>query len=179
MLVDIRDDLRFISAAIDANLRYAESKHASFIVFNGVATFGGFGLLRNLNLSSGSWLTQLVLSTAICLLICAIINSIYSYIPVIIQEKKASPAASAGDNALFFEHVKLHSAKSYEKLLCEQYQVDPESITPLDRCIIGQIIVNAHLASRKFALFKRTAIFDLAAIACALAGLMLTLAAQH
>jgi len=174
MIVNIRDDLRFICATIDANLRHAESKHATFIAFNGVATFGGFGLVRNLSVDSNELLAHLVLSIAICLLICAIITGIYSFIPIIIHEKKAN-SAPASDNALFFEHVKFHSAESYERLLCEYYRVNPESITALDRCIILQIVANAHLASRKFALFKRVAIFDLAAVACALGGAMLAL----
>ena len=172
--MNVRDDLRFISTTIEANLRYAESKHTAFIVFNGVATFGSFGLVRNLNLDSDAWLTHLVLATAIFFLICAIITSIYSFIPVIVHEKKAG-ASSANDNALFFEHVKFHSAESYERLLCERYLANPESITPLDRCIILQIIANAHLASRKFALFKRVAVFNLAAVAFALGGIMLSL----
>ena len=175
MLVNLREDLRFICATIDANLRHAESKHATFIAFNGVATFGGFGLVRNLSLNSGEWPAHLMLSAAICLLICAIITGIYSFIPIIIHEKKVR-AASASDNALFFEHVKFHSAESYERLLCEGYQVSPENITPLDRCVISQIVANAHLASRKFTLFKRVAIFDLAAVACALGGAALALA---
>ena len=175
--MSIRDDLRFISATIDANLRYAESKHAAFIAFNGVATFGGFGLLRNLSLDSVEWIAHLALSIAICLLICAIITSMYSFIPIIIH-KKASSGANASDNALFFEHVKLHSAASYERLLCEHYQVDPASITQLDRCIIEQLIVNAHLASRKFFLFKRVALCDLTAVAFALVGAMLALVLQ-
>ena len=173
--MNIRDDLRFICATIDANLRHAESKHATFIAFNGVATFGGFGLVRNFSPDKGDWFAYLVLSMAICLLICAIITGIYSFIPIIIHEKKAH-VASASDNALFFEHVKLHSAESYERLLCEYYRVSPESITPLDRCIILQIVANAHLASRKFALFKRVAVFDLAAVALALGGAILALA---
>ena len=167
--MSIREDLRFIGANIEANLRYAESKHAAFIAFNGVATFGGFGLVRNLNLDGGKLAVSIVLSIAICLLICALLTSMYSFIPVIIHEKTAN-AATKSDNALFFEHVKLHSAESYERLLCEQYQVDPASITPLDRCVISQLIVNAHLASRKFYLFKRVAMLDIAAISVALIG---------
>ena len=173
--MDVRDDLRFICTTIEANLRYAESKHTAFIVFNGVATFGSFGLVRNLNLDSNAWLTHLVLAAAIFFLICAIITSIYSFIPIIIHDKHAS-AASAGDNALFFEHVKSHSVESYERLLCAQYLFKPENIAPLDRCIILQIIANARLASRKFALFKRAAVFDLAAVSFALIGTMLALA---
>lgn len=173
--MNLRDDLRFICASIDSSLRYAESKHAAFIAFNGVATFGGFGIVRNLNMDSGGQIVHIVLGTAICLLICAIITSMYSFVPIIIHKTDAS-AAPTHDNALFFEHVKLHSAESYERLLCEKYMVTPESISPLDRCIISQIIVNARLASRKFALFKQVAVFDLAAVVFVLAGAMLVLA---
>lgn len=170
----MREDLRFICETIDDNLRYAESKHTAFVVFNGVTAFGALGLMRNLDFNSGAWLTHLMLVTAICFLICAVMTSIYSFIPVIIQKKEAR-AESANDNALFFEHIKLHSAESYERLLCEKYQINPESITPLDRCIILQIIANAHLASRKFALFKQAAVFDLIAVAFAMVGTILPL----
>ena len=178
MIVDTQGDLRFICDTIDSNLRYAESKHAAFIAFNGIATFGAFGLMRNLNVSSSAWFTHLVLVMTICLLVCAIITSIYSFMPIIIKEKKASSVCAgnnAPNNALFFEHVKFHSVESYERLLCEHYLVNPENITPLDRCIISQIIANAHLASRKFALFKRAAAFDMVAVVFALGGTMLAL----
>jgi len=171
---DISEDLRFISATIDANLRYAESKHATFVAFNGLATFGGFGLLRNIGQNSNEPAVYILLSVAVCLLICALLISMYSFIPVIIHKKAVSDATSSC-NALFFEQVKLHSAESYERLLCEQYQADPASITPLDRCVISQLIVNAHLASRKFALFKRAIMFDMAALAFALVGAIIVL----
>jgi len=96
----------------------------------------------------------------------------YSFIPVIVREKTVGDVG-ASNNALFFEHVKFHSVASYERLLCEHYQVDPASITPLDRCIISQLIVNAHLASRKFALFKRVAMLDISAVSLALMGVLL------
>ncbi len=170
--MNIRDDLRFICATIDSSLRYAESKHAAFIAFNGVATFGGFGILRNLNLEHGEKIVIFMLGVGICLLICSIIAGIYSFVPIIIHKAEAD-AASAKDNALFFEHIKGHSMESYERLLCEKYGACPESVSALDRCIISQIIVNARLASRKFALFKRVAIFDLAAVGFALGGAVL------
>jgi len=53
--MNVRDDLRFISSAIESSLRYAESKHAAFVAFNGAATFGGFGLLRNPEVSGAGW----------------------------------------------------------------------------------------------------------------------------
>jgi len=115
-----------------------------------------------------------VLCMAVGLLISAILTSMYSFIPRIIREKKAG-VAPASDNILFFEHVKHHSAESYERLLLEQHQVNPESITQLDRYVISQIIVNAYLTSRKFALFKRVALLDMAAVACVLIGMALVL----
>ncbi len=172
--MDIQEDLRFICASIDANLRYAEGKHAAFVAFNGVATFGAFGIARNLTLDGGGQSVRALLSVAICLLVCAIITGIYSFVPIIIRKVEIG-GDLASDNALFFEHVKAHSPESYERLLCEKYQVLPESITPLDRCVISQIIVNARLASRKFALFKRVAFFDLAAVAFVLSGAVLGL----
>ena len=171
-MMDIREDLRFICSTVDANLRYAESKHAYFVAFNGVAIFGGFGVLRSLNVgSSGS--IQVMLVVTMLFLISAIITSIYSFFPVIVKETKARAKAGSYDNALFFEHIMQHSIDSYISLLCGKYQARAEDILPLDRCIISQIIINARLASRKFAFFRLAAMFDLIAIVLGLGGFIL------
>ena len=173
-MMDIREELRFISSTMDASLRYAESKHAYFVAFNGVAIFGGFGVLRGLSAGSGGGIQVMLLITML-LLISAIITSIYSFLPEIVKKTEASDKSCLCDNALFFEHIKEHSIDSYISLLCGKYQARPEDILPLDRCIISQIIVNARLASRKFAIFKLVALFDLIAIVLGLGGFILSI----
>lgn len=170
--MDIREDLRFISATVDANLRHAEAKHTSFIAFNGLAMFGGFGALRTLSAEGGGGYLQVMLIVTMLMVICAIISGIYSFMPVIIKANN-SCELGAGDNALFFEDVKKHSVDSYIRLLCETYQASSEEILPLDRCVISHIIANAQIASRKFALFKYVAFFDLAAVILGLGGFLL------
>lgn len=166
-----QEDLRFICTTLDANLRYAEGKHTSFIAFNGAAIFGGLTLLRNLNPQTSGILYGILLLTLL-LLICAIISSIYSFFPKIIKQMESNAGESCG-NVLFFEHVKYHSLESYAQLLCEKYHFNPDEILPLDECIISQIIVNARLASRKFALFKLVAFFDFTAVIMGLGGFVL------
>jgi hypothetical protein len=97
-MMDMRADLRFICATVDANLRYAESKHAYLVAFNGMAIFGGFGVLRNLSASSGGIQAMLVIT--MLLLILAIITSLYSFLPRIVKITEDRPPAR-GDNALF------------------------------------------------------------------------------
>ena len=171
-MMDMREDLRFICSTVDANLRYAESKHAYFVAFNGVAIFGGFGVLRNLTAGS-SGAIQLMLLITMLLLISAIITSIYSFLPTIVKKTEACDKAALYDNALFFEHIKEHSVDSYISLLCDKYQARPEDILPLDRCVVSQIVVNARLASRKFAIFRLAATFDLIAVLMGLGGFIL------
>ena len=170
--MDMREDLRFICSTVDANLRYAESKHAYFVAFNAVAIFGGFGVLRNLSAGSSGNI-QAMLVVTMLLLIAAIISSIYSFFPVIMKETEACAKPGPSDNALFFEHIKKHSVDSYISLLCDKYQARPEDILPLDRCIISQIIINARLASRKFTIFRIAAVFDLIAVVLGLGGFIL------
>jgi hypothetical protein len=171
-MMDMREDLRFICSTVDANLRYAESKHAYFVAFNGVAIFGGFGVLRNLSVgSSGSM--QVMLMVTMLFLIAAIITSMYSFFPVIVKATEACGETGSCDNALFFEHIKAHSVDSYISLLCDKYQARPEDILLLDRCIISQIIINARLASRKFAFFRLAAMLDLCAVVLGLGGFIL------
>ena len=170
-MMDMREDLRFICSTVDANLRYAESKHAYFVAFNGVAIFGGFGVLRSLSAGASGGI-QIMLLITMLLLISAIITSIYSFLPVIMKQPDACKFDQC-DNALFFEHIKEHSVESYISLLCDKYQARPEDILPLDRCIVSQIIVNARLASRKFAIFKLVAMFDLIAVMLGLGGFIL------
>ena len=169
--MDMREDLRFICSNVDANLRYAESKHAYFVAFNGVAIFGGFGVLRGLSAGSGGGIQVMLLITML-LLIFAIITSIYSFLPVIMKKTEACKIDRC-DNALFFDHIKEHSVDSYIRLLCDKYHARPEDILPLDHCIISQIIVNARLASRKFAIFRLVALFDLIAVMLGLGGFVL------
>ena len=167
--MDMQEDLRFICANVDANLRYAEGKHISFVAFNGLALFGGFGILRNLSAETGGGYVYVMMILIMLVLSCALISSIYSFIPIIVKNL-GDGENSACTNVLFFEHIKRHSVESYAKLLCEGYLVNEQDISPLDRCIIAQIIVNARLASRKFAIFKLVAFFDLAAVLLGLAG---------
>ena len=170
--MDMREDLRFICATIDANLRHAESKHTAFIAFNGVAIFGGFGILRNLSAESGGSGLQIALIATMIVLICAIITSMYSFLPVMVRDTETGKGGTGG-NILFFEHVKCHTVDSYARLLCETYQANAADISPLDRCIISQIIVNARLASRKFAIFKAVAYCDMVAVVLGLGGFLL------
>jgi hypothetical protein len=159
-------------ATIDAGLRYAEGKHTSFIAFNRVAAFGGFGILRNLSADGGLYLKN-ILAATLWMLICAVITSLCSFLPVIVQKTEAD-AITSSDNVLFFEHVKRHSVDSYIQLLSVKYHVKTEDITPLDRCVVSQISVNARLTSRKFALFKLVAFLDLIAVLLGFGGFTLT-----
>ena len=169
--MDMREDLRFICATIDANLRHAESKHTAFVAFNGVAVFGGFGMLRNLSAESGGSALHAVLAITMLVLLCAMLTSIYSFLPVIVRNTETGRGCEGG-SILFFEHIKLHTVDSYLRLLCDAYQVKPEDIAPIDRCIVSQIIVNARLASRKFAIFKTVAYCDMAAVIFGVGGFL-------
>ena len=64
-------------------------------------------------------------------------------------------------------------SSSYINLLCAKYRARPEDILPLDHCIVSQIIVNAQLTSRKFAIFRLVALFDLIAVVLGLGGFIL------
>jgi hypothetical protein len=171
VFMDIHEDLRFICESMDANLRYAEGKHISFVAFNGLALFGGFGILRNLSAEASGSYIYIIMHLIMLLLSCALISSIYSFIPIIVKRLKSGDVLPY-TNVLFFEHIKHHSAESYTKLLCDVYQVDSKVITHLEHCIISQVIVNARLVSRKFAIFKFAAYFDLAAVVLALCGFL-------
>ncbi|MDR2696189.1 MAG: DUF5706 domain-containing protein [Deltaproteobacteria bacterium] len=170
-MMNMREDLRFICSTVDACLRYAESKHAYLVAFNGVAIFGGFGVLRNLSASSSGYIQAMLVITML-LLIAAIITSLYSFLPKIVQTVGVRPPAR-GDNALFFEHIKEYTVDSYASLLCDKYRARLEDILPLDRCIIAQTIINAHLASRKFAIFRLVVLFDMIAVVLGLGGFIL------
>lgn len=169
--MDMQDDLRFICSNIDAGLRYAEGKHISFVAFNGLALFGGFGILRNLSVETSGGYVYIMMMLIMLVLSVALIASIYSFIPIIVKKVDGGEAAACTD-ILFFEHIKQHSVESYAKLLCDGYLAGAKEISPLDRCIISQIIVNARLASRKFAIFKLVAYCDLTAVILALLGFM-------
>ena len=171
-MVDVRADLRFICAEVTAALRYAESKHGAFMAFNGVAIFGVTGTLRSLTSNSTEPYIAAILYLAMTLLTCAMLTSMYSFLPQFIKDIEEKEAYSH-DNILFFEHIKMHTVDSFVENLRVNYGVDPAGITQLDRCLILQIIVNARLSARKFRLFTRAAYFDLSAIVVVLGGFLL------
>lgn len=162
-MVDIRADLRFICAEVTSALRYAESKHGAFMAFNGAAIFGAVGTLRSLTSDSAEPYLAIILYLTMFLLTCAMLTSMCSFLPQFIEHTTASDTR-AKDNILFFEHIKMHTVDSYIENLRVNYGVNPAEITPLDRCLILQIIVNAQLSARKFRLFRWAAYFDLGAI---------------
>ncbi|MDR0239875.1 MAG: DUF5706 domain-containing protein [Deltaproteobacteria bacterium] len=171
-MVDIRTDLRYICAEVTSALRYAESKHAAFMAFNGAAIFGAVGTLRSLTTDSTDIYMAMLLYLTMILLTCAMLTSMCSFLPQFIEHTTESGIRTK-DNILFFEHIKLHTVDSYIENLRVNYGVDPVEITPLDRCLILQIIVNAQLSSRKFRLFRWAAYFDLAVIIMVLCGFSL------
>ena len=170
--MDMQEDLRFICSNVDAGLRYAEGKHISFVAFNGLALFGGFGILRNLSTEVVGGYVYIMMILIMLVLGVALLASIYSFIPIIVKRLDGDAALAACTDVLFFEHIKHHSVDSYAQLLCNGYLADAKDISPLDRCIMSQIIVNARLSSRKFAIFKIVAYCDLAAVLLALGAFL-------
>ncbi|MCL2122524.1 MAG: DUF5706 domain-containing protein [Desulfovibrionaceae bacterium] len=142
------------------------------MAFNGVAIFGGVGTLRSLSSNSADPHIAIILYLTMILLTCAMLTSMCSFLPQLI-EHTTEIKAIAKDNILFFEHIKMHTVDSYIENLRVNYGVDPAEITKLDRCLILQIIVNAQLSARKFRLFRRAAYFDLGAIVVVLCGFLL------
>ena len=171
-MMDVRTDLRFICAEVTSALRYAESKHGTFMAFNGAAIFGAVGTLRSLTSDSTDTYMVTVLYLTMILLTCAMLTSMCSFLPQFIENTKENKNL-AKNNILFFEHIKLHTVDSYIENLRMNYGVDPAEITQLDRCLILQLIVNAQLSSRKFRLFRWAAYFDLGVIVVVLCGLSL------
>ncbi len=171
--MDTKADIRFICSEVTAVLRYAESKHGVFIAFNGVALFNCMGLLRSSALEA--FYDKSVLLCVMALLMCAMLISMYSFLPQLLKERTTS-VPRGKSNLLFFEHIKDHTVDSYIHTLCAEYGAEACALQRLERDIIAQIIVNARLSSRKFHLFRTAAYFDLAGITSGLLGFVLRFA---
>ena len=170
--MDVKQDLRFICEEITSLLRYAENKHSIFIAFNGIAIFGGMGLLRLLFAGETEPGIKYIMCFTMIFLMLAICTCMFSFFPQI-SEKFLKSEQQAKTNILFFEHIKVHTVESYIEILCNEYSTNFQDIGQFERCIIAQIIANARLASRKFRLFKVAVIFDLLAVIAGLGGFLL------
>jgi hypothetical protein len=151
--ITMKEDLKEIFKNVNDWLKFAETKNAMLLAFNGVIIFGVSKFfsdnceLKELFYFVGPYyrfVFPVIISVSILLLL-------FSFIPQTKMIKLGEKKKPKNVNVLFFDH--LETLKPQE-LLEEVYGTTNPSVTNIEKSYAQQIIVNSEITSRKFDTFK-------------------------
>lgn len=150
---NMKDDLKEIFKNVNDWLKFAETKNAMLLAFNGVIIFGVSKFfsdnseLKELFYFVGPYyrfVFPVIIAVSILLLL-------FSFIPQTKMIKLGEKKKPENVNVLFYDH--LETLKPQE-LLEEVYGTKNPSVTNIEKSYAQQIIVNSEITSRKFDTFK-------------------------
>lgn len=131
-------------------LKFAETKNAMLIGFNGASIYGiakalELDLFKNSSIWSGYAFFVIVLlgfSTIICLI---------AFVPQLNLISSGTYLGTDEPNSIFYEHLKRQSELEIMQAICETNDTD---FTRFETDIANQIKQNANIASKKYSYFK-------------------------
>lgn len=139
-------------------LKYAESKNAVLIAFNGTLIAGiSFFDFMNSSLSFKTLFQMKELMVAILLL--SVMISMISFIPVL-SKIKFKKTIKKPTNIFFFKSISNMTTKELIKTLNERYDLKIEAIQ-INTDLADQVIINCELTVRKLQLFTFAIYIDL------------------
>lgn len=169
------EKLTYIFSNVNGWLKFAESKHAVIIAFNGAAIFGIIQICFN-SKTNYPILLEIYLYNVILFLALSILISLISFFP---QTKLKwlwpSQKISIGDNLLFYDNIKKYDEETYLKALYKSMDKDVSSFSDMEFYFANQIIQNSKIVSRKYQYFKLALILDICALLTPIIGLILNL----
>ena len=144
--------LESIFGNINDWLKFAETKSATLIAFDGLVIFGILRILKDVQLKSEH---ELYVYIVITQLIISLLIALTSLIPNLSMPwffKKKQPSET--DNLLYFEDIAKYTKSTYLHALYQATGQEARTITPYEKMMTHQIIVNSVIARRKYKLFK-------------------------
>lgn len=156
LIVDMKEDLKYIFANTNDWLKFAEAKHGALITFNIATIFGVFQLVDKLQSTEDGY--KIAFAMVIVTLIAAAMVSLYAFFPITsIKIDHLSQydfdAKKTNLNILYYGHV--HNLK--DEQLIELYNITTNNTTissGLEQKIAHQIVNNACITNQKFLFFK-------------------------
>ncbi|NRP10373.1 MULTISPECIES: Pycsar system effector family protein [unclassified Marinobacterium] len=157
-------------------LRFAETKHASNLAFNGVLIFG---FIRLLLLPGTETSTSILLVTTLAILCCGYssVTSIRSFFPNTDNTPKKNQTIQ-GPNLVYFDHLGRLSEDEFLRLYYQKSNICEKEMLEIDKDMANQIIVISQIASNKFRLFSEAVIFTISATLLGSVFLVLIIASR-
>jgi len=143
-------ELKDILSNVVDQLKFAETKLAALLTYNGVLLFGISRVATSTN----------HLSELNYLIAFAILTILFSFILLVLGffPKTDNNSYLCGKpknpNIVFFGHIKHLDTETFLRLYYEKNGTESSSQKAIDKEIANQIIVNSGIASKKFGLFK-------------------------
>lgn len=158
-MTDSPDNLTGILSEAFANvsdwLKFAEQKNAALIAFNSALSLGVLAVLQDLA-PSMFWL-RLLCALSIGFLWLGAVVALWSFIPTTrIPKPHQWSGGLRDDNLLFFGHIARYTPETYLKAMSELVGAIDGSATRLDKHYAEQVVTNARIAIRKYALFSES-----------------------
>lgn len=157
----MQDELRYIFENVNNWLKFAEAKNAAVVAFNGAITMGALSLLKGYSPPLPIWYLWIVVVSVALSTICALL-SFYPQTEIRWWWKTGTP--SSEDNLYFYGHISKYSSEHYLQTLFAALPngieknntvgCSPQAFSRIEMNIAEQIVINAEIASRKYAFFK-------------------------
>ncbi|MEW5926958.1 MAG: Pycsar system effector family protein [Gemmatimonadota bacterium] len=145
-------------------LKFAEAKLAALVAANGAAVFGALQILTNSEKFNS--VARLYLQSFLCCSSIAIVVGIVAILPkTSLPWVRSTKPIQSTDNLLFFGHIAKYNPEEYlDSLYAATGDSERQEWSRTARNYAQQIIINSHIASTKYALFRWSAWFTLAAV---------------
>lgn len=144
----IHNRLKDIFHNVNEWLKFAEAKHAGFLVLNSGIIFGVLSVKKDF-----VFLPSPVVFISLLLLGLSVLFSLISLFPR--SGKPELKKDRPKDANLFFSgHLRLFDVEGLKQQITEQSNLPAYIFDGYEEDLIRQIIVNADIASRKYRLFK-------------------------
>lgn len=160
----MEDKLRTIFDNVNDWLKFAESKNAVLIIFNGGAIYGILNLYSNLKAEDLNYFRlPLIIYTALTVL--AMLILLISFLPqtklrwLFSFEKK-----NGKENLLFYAHIARYDEASYLNAICKYSGKEEASFSEYEKALANQIINNSIITLKKYYYFKVSLITTILAI---------------
>lgn len=163
----IHDELKSIFDYVNDWLKFAETKNAALVAFDGAAVLGLISISENLG--SGQVTAKGCIVVAFVFLSISLLIALVSFLPQT-RSIKALPATIkpqedrlGNDNLYFFEHILKYRPEDYLTKIKQGFEsmdladssgTKKTQINTLSVDLSQQIIINSQIASRKYHYFK-------------------------
>jgi len=146
--------LQQIAASVSDWVKFAESKNAAIVAFDGVAVFGIVNILKGLANPLGG-VARVGVYCTVALLLLSVLFSLCSFIPNIrIPFLSAHSPCHAHDNLVYYGHIAKYDSYTYIASLCQHMAVDVKALNAIERYYAQQIVESAGIALQKYRIFS-------------------------